>query len=39
LDQLAWAEAHEGEVRNIVDAANRFAMAYTTYYSRQAHQD
>ncbi|KAI8462674.1 MAG: glycosyl transferase family 90-domain-containing protein [Monoraphidium minutum] len=34
LDRLAWAEAHEAEVRAIVDAANRFALTYTTYYSR-----
>ena len=34
LNTLAWAEAHPAEVRRMVDAANRFALTFTTYYAR-----
>jgi hypothetical protein len=34
LDAVAWAEARPAEARAMVDAANRFALTYTTYYAR-----
>lgn len=34
LGVLAWAEAHPAEVGAMIAAANRFALTYTTYYSR-----
>lgn len=34
LDRVAWAEGHQEEVKQMVERANRFALTYTTYYSR-----
>jgi len=34
ITRLEWAERHPEEVGRVVHAANRFALTYTTYYSR-----
>ncbi|GBF97933.1 ATP synthase F1 complex assembly factor [Raphidocelis subcapitata] len=34
LRAMDWADAHPPEAARIVDAANRFALTYTTFYAR-----